>query len=295
MGRPGPGENAPVALADYARLALLAAIWGGAFPFMRVAAPEIGAVLTAELRVLIGGLALLAWLRLSGEGLGLSRHGRFYLLIGSVGIALPFTLYAYASTLAPASLLSILNATAPMFGLAFSAAAGDERFTLRRAAGLALGIGGVAVIANPADLRPGADLALAGAAALAACAGYGIVGVLMKRCSSGATPRAMAAGNQLAAALVLLPLVPFFLPPSAPSAIVTANVLALGLLASGVAFVLYFRLIADVGATRALAVTYLIPLFGVLWGWLFLGESLPASALAGGALILSGTVLVTSK
>jgi len=279
--------------ADHARLLLLASIWGGAFPFMRVAAPEIGAVLTAELRVLIGGLALLAWLRLSGEGLGLPRHWRFYLLIGSVGIALPFTLYAYAATLAPASLLSILNATAPMFGLAFSAAAGDERVTLRRAAGLALGLAGVAVIANPGELQVGPELLVAGAAALAACAGYGIVGVLMKRYGSGATPRGMAAGNQLGAALVLLPLVPFFLPQAAPSAPVLANVLALGLLASGVAFVLYFRLIADVGATRALAVTYLIPLFGVLWGWLFLGESLPASALVGGLLILSGTVLVT--
>jgi drug/metabolite transporter (DMT)-like permease len=74
---------------------------------------------------------------------------------------------------------------------------------------------------------------------------------------------------------------------------VVGNLLALALLASGVAFVLYFRLIVDVGATRALTVTYLIPLFGVLWGWLFLGETLPPSALAGGMLILSGTVLVT--
>jgi len=74
---------------------------------------------------------------------------------------------------------------------------------------------------------------------------------------------------------------------------VIANLVALAILASGVAFLLYFRLIADVGATRALTVTYLIPLFGVLWGWIFLGETLPAAALAGGALILAGTVLVT--
>lgn len=285
----------PMNAADYARLVLLAAIWGGAFPFMRVAAPALGAVLTAELRVLIGGLALLLWLRLCGEGIDARRHWRFYLLIGVVGIALPFTLYAYAATLAPASLLSILNATAPMFGLAWSSAFGDERITLRRAAGLALGLAGVVIIASPGGLEAGLPLLLASAAALAACCAYGVVGVLMKRFSSGATPRAMAAGNQLAAAMVLLPLALVLLPSAPPSALVAGNMLALGLLASGVAFLLYFRLMADVGATRALAVTYLIPLFGVLWGWLFLGEALPASALAGGVLILAGTILVTSK
>jgi drug/metabolite transporter (DMT)-like permease len=102
----------------------------------------------------------------------------------------------------------------------------------------------------------------------------------------------MAAGNQLAAALVLLPLLPFVMPAAAPSALVAGNVLALALLGSGVAFLLYFRLIADIGATRALTVTFLIPLFGVLWGWLFLGETLPPLALGGGVLVILGTVLV---
>ena len=105
----------------------------------------------------------------------------------------------------------------------------------------------------------------------------------------------MAAGNQLAAAVVLVPLLPFAPPLAAPSALVIANMLALALLASGVAFVLYFRLIADVGAARALTVTYLIPVFGVLWGVLFLGETVSPSMLAGGALIVLGTVLVLRK
>jgi drug/metabolite transporter (DMT)-like permease len=278
--------------ADYARLVLLAAIWGGAFVFLRIAAPVLGPAWTAECRVLLGGLSLLAWLRLTGFDAGLRRHARFYLLIGAVNIAAPFALYSYAAMHAPASLLSIVNATAPIFGLAWSALLRDERVTLRKAAGLALGIVGVALIVRPPDGGVAAQLGPL-AAALAACCCYGVTGVLMKRFSSGASPRGMAAGNQLAAALVLLPLLPFFPPLGAPTPVVIANVLALALLASGVAFLLYFRLIADVGATRALTVTYLIPLFGVLWGWIFLGEPLPAAALAGGALILAGTVLVT--
>jgi drug/metabolite transporter (DMT)-like permease len=279
--------------ADGVRLVLLAAIWGGAFPFMRVAAPVFGPAWTAELRVLLGGLALLAWLRFVGYDAGLRRHTRAYLTIGAFGIALPFALYSFAAMHAPASLLSILNATAPMFGLAWSASFGDERLTLRKVAGLALGLGGVALIARPAGPAEDALFAAAVAAALGACCAYGAVGVLVKRCAGGATPRGMAAGNQLAAALVLLPLLPLLPPPAAPTLLAVANLLALALLASAVAFPLYFRLIADLGATRALTVTYLIPLFGLFWGWLFLGEALPASALAGGALILAGTILVT--
>jgi drug/metabolite transporter (DMT)-like permease len=279
--------------ADTARLVALAAIWGAAFIFMRVAAPVFGAAWTAELRVLLGGLALLAWFRAIGFDPGLRVHWRSYLLIGAVNIAMPFTLYSFAAMHAPASLLSIVNATAPIFGLVWSALFRDERITLHKAAGLALGIAGVALIARPAGLAPDPLFGWAVAAALGACCLYGVTGVLIKRYASGASPRGMAAGNQLAAAVVLIPLLPLLPPLAAPSALVIANLLGLALLASGVAFLLYFRLIADVGATRALTVTYLIPLFGIFWGWLFLGEALPAAALAGGVLILAGTVLVT--
>jgi len=279
--------------ADYARLVALAAIWGASFIFMRVAAPVLGAVWTAELRVLLGGLALLAWLRIAGFDPGLRAHARAYLVVGAIGIAAPFVLYSFAAMHAPASLLAIVNSTAPIFGLAWGALLGDERVTPRKATGLALGVAGVALIARPAGLAGGPLFGWAVAAALGACCLYGVVGVLIKRFAHGASPRGMAAGNQLAAALVLIPLLPFAPPLAAPSALVLANVLALALLASGVAFVLYFRLIADVGATRALTVTYLIPLFGILWGALFLGETLPAASLAGGVLILGGTVLVT--
>lgn len=282
--------------ADTARLVALAALWGAAFIFMRIAAPVFGPAWTAELRVLLGGLALLAWFRVTGFDPGLRAHWRFYLLMGTVGIAAPFVLYSFASIHAPASLLSITNATSPIFGLAWAALAGDERVTLRKATGLALGIAGVALIARP-DAAAAADplFGWAVAAALGACCLYGVVGVLIKRFARGATPRGMAAGNQLAAAVVLVALLPFLPPLAQPTPLAVANLLALALLASAAAFLLYFRLIADVGATRALTVTYLIPLFGILWGWLFLDEALPAAALAGGVLILAGTVIVTRR
>jgi drug/metabolite transporter (DMT)-like permease len=279
--------------ASIARLVALAAIWGAAFIFMRVAAPVLGPAWTPELRVLIGGLALLAWFRAIGFDPGLRAHWRFYLLVGTVNIAVPFVLYSFAAMHAPASLLSITNATSPIFGLAWAALFGDERVTLRKALGLGLGIAGVALIAQPTGDALDPLFGWAVAAALGACCAYGLAGPLIKRYAGEASPRGMAAGNQLAAAVVLLPLLPLLPPLAAPTALVIVNMLALALLASGVAFVLYFRLMADIGATRALTVTYLIPLFGIFWGWLFLGEALPAAALAGGVLILAGTVLVT--
>ena len=279
--------------ADFARLLLLAAIWGGAFIFLRVAAPVMGPVWTPEVRVLIGGLAVLGWLRFAGEEAALWRHRGAYLVVGTVNIAIPFALFSYAAMHAPAGLLSIVNSTAPIFGIAWSAAFRDERITWRKAAGMALGIAGVALIARPGSAAEDPQLDWAILAVLGATCSYGVTGVLIKRFAQGVSPRAMAAGNQLAAALVLLPLLPLMPPLAAPSPLVIGNLLALALLASGVAFLLYFRLIADVGMTRALTVTYLIPLFGVFWGWLFLGETLPAAAFAGGVLILAGTLLVT--
>ncbi|MDF3009625.1 MAG: protein of unknown function transrane [Burkholderiales bacterium] len=277
---------------DVGRLVALAAIWGGSFPFMRVAAPVLGPAWTAELRVLLGGLALLAWLRFAGVDPGLRRHWRAYFVVGGTGIAAPFALYAFAAMHAPAGLLAIVNATAPIFGLAWGAAFREERLTASRAIGLALGVAGVAVIARPDDAGASPLLGWAIAAALGACCFYGVVGVLVKRFAREVLPRAMAAGNQLAAAVVLAPLLLLAPPLGEPTVVVVANLLALALLASGVAFVLYFRLIADVGAARALTVTYLIPVFGVLWGVLFLGETVSAATLGGGILIVLGTVLV---
>lgn len=279
--------------ADYGRLVALAAIWGASFIFTRVVAPSLGAIWTAESRVLLGGLALLAWFRFAGFDAGLRRHWRYYLAVGAVNSAIPFALYAYAAIHLPASLLSIVNATSPMFGMLFGALSGTERVTRRKLAGLALGAAGVALVAQPEGLQAGAAFYAPIAAALGACAGYGLTGVLVRRWGRGVPARGVAAGQQLAAAAVLAPLLVLVPLPAPPTALVVGNVLAVALLASAVAFLIYFRLIADVGATRALTVTFLIPAFGVLWGWLFLGEALPAGMLGGGVLIVAGTVLVT--
>jgi drug/metabolite transporter (DMT)-like permease len=282
-----------VKTADYTRLVLLAAIWGASFMFMRVAAPAFGTAWTAEGRLLIAGLVLAAWFRVAGFDPQWRRFWKPYAAIGLVNLALPSLLYAFALRHIPASVGAVLNATAPMFGALLAALFLGERFTGRKAAGCLAGIAGVVLVVKPGALAQTPMFGYAASACLAACVCYGYNGVLMRRLASDVPSRGIAVGGQLAAALMLLPLVPFSPPAAAVGAIAIANLLALALLGNALGFVMYFRLISDVGATRALTVTYLMPFFGLLWGMLFLGESLPASALAGGVLILAGTVLVT--
>jgi drug/metabolite transporter (DMT)-like permease len=276
--------------ADFGRLVALAAIWGASFLFTRIVAPVLGPVLTADLRMLVAGLALVAYFRLAGFDPDWRRWGRKYAFVGLLNSGLPFLLYAYSALYLSAGLMAVLNATAPMWGALLTVLLLGERLTARRAAGLALGLVGVAVLSRPDAGTAQAFLAIA--ACLAASFLYGLAGVYMKRWAGEVPARGMAVGTQVAAGLLMLPLIAFSPPPAEPTVLVAASVLALGLLCGAVAYLLYFRLIVDIGPAGALTVTYLIPLFGVLWGTLFLGEALSMTMLAGGALVVLGTVFV---
>ena len=279
--------------ADYVRLVLLAAIWGASFIFQRVASPVLGAALTAEGRLLIAGLVLAVWFRVTGFDPQWRRHGRQYFAIGVVNMALPSLLYAFAMIYIPASLAAILNSTSPMFGALFGALFLRERLTLRKGFGCAAGALGVALAAGQDAFAATPMFGVAVAACLAACICYGYTGVVIRRYAADTPSRGIAVGSQLAGAVLLLPLLPFSPPVSEPTVFAVSNLVALALLGNALGMVLYFRLIVDVGMTRALTVTYLMPAFALLWGALFLGEALPAGALAGAVLILAGTVLVT--
>jgi drug/metabolite transporter (DMT)-like permease len=276
--------------ADAARLVLLAAIWGASFLFNRIAAPAMGPVLTAELRTLIAGIALAVYFGLTGFNPQWRRWGRQYVIVGMLTSGLPFLLWAYAALSLTAGLMSVLNATSPMWGALWSAALLRERLNARRIAGLVIGVAGVALVTRP---ETGADLATpAVIAALAAAFCYGLASAYIRRWASAVPARGMAAGTQMAAGVLLIPFIALSPPPSAPTPLVAASMLALGLVCGAVAYLLYFRLIADIGATGALTVTYLIPVFGVLWGAAFLGEPISLPMLAGAALVIAGTVLV---
>lgn len=277
------------------QLLLLAAIWGASFLFMRIAVPVLGPAWLIEARVALAALLLWAvarWLR--EPPLGLRSHGRVYLVLGLLNTALPFLFFAYAARTLPASLMSILNATGPIWGALIAALWERTPLRPRVALGLLLGVAGVGLLlgVEPATLQVGAGTAIA--ATLAATCCYGIASNYARVVATPG-PLANAHGSMWAAVLWVLPLLAFMPPPvpALPSPGVLATVAALGLLCTGVAYLLYFRLVAEIGAAPALTVGFLIPLFGVLWGWLFLGESVGWHTLGGAAVVVLGTALVT--
>ena len=278
----------------YPALILLAALWGGSFLFMRVAAPVLGPVWLIALRVLIAGLVLLP-LVLRRRQLGLLReYGWRLLWVGFVSAAMPFTLLAYSSLELTAGLTSILNATVPIFGVLIGMAVYSEAISLRRLAGVLLGFVGVVVLVGLPQAGSSAPL-LSVLAGLGAAVSYVFAANFAKRRLSEAPTLVFVTGSQLGAAVFLLPLLPMFPPPQTPDAWVVAAVLGLAVLSTALAFVIYFQLIREVGPTRTLTVTYLIPVFAFSWGALLLDEGITLVMLLGGALVLSGVALANSR
>lgn len=278
---------------DIAELLVLAAIWGASFLFMRIAAPAFGPVALAALRVAGAALVLMPLLVLRRQWPDLMRHWRAIAAVGIVNSALPFACFSFAALSINAGLSAIFNAATPLFAAVIAWAWLGERMTPMRIAGLAIGFAGVVWIVRDKLAPGGAGAAAAVAACLLAAVSYGIAPSLTRRHLSGVPPLAIAAGSQLAAA-VFLAVPAFVLRPAAmpsPHAWITAA--ALAVFCTGVAYVLYFRLIASAGPANAVAVTYLVPIFAVAWGSLFLGETLSWTVVAGCAVVFAGTALAT--
>ena len=274
------------------RLIALSAIWGASFLFMRIGAPVLGPVWLAELRVGLAAVFLLVVGVVLGKRLQLREHARHYLVLGGLNSALPFVLFGAAAQTLPASLLSILNATAPIWAAVVGAAWTGTPLSRRALFGLALGLAGVALLVgiDAAMLRGGTFAAIA--MALGASLSYGVA-TNYARAAKKIEPFANAHGSMWAATLMLLPAVPFAPVPAMPGTSVALAVLALGIVCSGVAYLLYFRLIEDIGAAQALTVTFLVPVFGVIWGHVVLAEPIEWHMLAGACVVIVGTALLT--
>lgn len=282
-----------MAPADLARTFALAALWGAAFLFFRIAAPGLGAILTAEIRVAVAAVVLGLYAAIRGERLALRGNWRAYLVIGAVSSATPFALFSFASMHLPAGLNAIMNGTSPLFGALVAAIVLGDRLTPRRIFALLMGLAGIAVLSGDPALDTGPMTLWAIGAGMAAALCYALAGVWTKLLAANISPLAMSVGTQTMAALLLAPLVPVFPAPGPITAATIAGAVALGVLCSGFGYLLYFRLIRDVGPVRTLLVTFLIPVFGVLWGALFLGERVTAQMVLGGLIVLLAIWLET--
>lgn len=277
---------------DLFRLLILAAIWGASFLFMRIVAPVLGALWTAEVRVTIAGLAMLAFMLVTRRAMHFRSNWKQYLVLGTFNSAVPFGLFAYAALTLPAGYSAILNATSPLWGALIGAAVLGEKLTPRKLAGLVAGIVGVAFLVRlgPAAFSP--QVLIAALACVGAAFCYGIAGAYSKKHSAGIAPQLMATGSQLGAALVLLPFLSLAPVRGEVTPFVALIAALLALLCSAVAYFIYFRLIADLGPTKALTVTFLIPLFALVWGAVFLQETINLNTLIGCALVVLATWLV---
>ena len=276
---------------------LLGAIWGSSFLFTRLGAVEFGAIPTAAVRVAIASAFLVPLLCLRGQAAVLRANWKKVFWIGVFNSGIPFICFAFALLSITTGLSAILNATVPLFGAVIAWMWLGDRLSASRALGLAIGFAGVAALAwDKASFKPDASGLASGWAVLAcllATLCYGFSASAAKRYLGGIPALATATGSQLGATLLLTVPAWWFWPQHTPSLQAWLSLGVVGVMCTGVAYILYFRLIVQAGPSRALAVTFVVPVFAVLYGVAFLGESVTHWMLACGAIIVCGTAFST--
>ena len=278
-----------------AQFVALGAIWGSSFMFMRLAVADFGPVTTATLRVSLGALFLLPLLLWRGQWPALRARWPAIFFVGLLNSGIPFALFAFSLLTITTGLSSIINATVPMFGALVAWLWLGERPGLWRIVGLVLGFLGVSLLAwDQAGLRATAVHPIwAMAACLGACISYALAASYTRLYLQDVPPLAAATGSQTGAALGMALPALWLWPQQPPSQAAWLSLLVLGALCTGVAYLLYFRLLGSASPSRALAVTYLIPLFAVSYGVTLLDEPFTAGMGLSALVILLGTAMAT--
>ena len=282
-----------MSISSLIRLISLAAIWGGSFLFLRIGAPVLGPVLFIQLRVALGAVFLLVVALIHRKPLELKGNLAHYAILGFFNTGFPFLLFAFGALHITASLESVLNATAAIWGTIISAIWLRVAITWKAMTGLVLGLGGVAVLVGLDAAHMDRDAWISVAAGLGAAFSYGFASAYIQKAKKPVSSFANAHGSLWAAALMFVPVTPFFPAIGHLTPVVAVAAVAIGVMCSGVAYMVYFKLLDDIGAAPALTVSFLIPVFGILWGVLFLGERIGWNMPIGAVLIITGTALVT--
>jgi drug/metabolite transporter (DMT)-like permease len=274
------------------QLIALSALWGASFLFIRIASPVLGPFVLAGLRIGLATLTLACIMRLLRQHWAWS-HWRELLLIGVLSVALPFVLYAWAALHIPAGYSALLNTSSVLFGCLASAWLQMERLNLRKLLGCALGFAGVALVVRLGPIAPSPTVLWAALACTGAALCYGVSTPLMKRAVTHIEPVAIAAGIHLWSMVLLAPAALGTLPQARFTVPALVAVAIMGIVTSALAYWVHLRIMRQVSVTAAMTPAFMIPLFGVAWGYLFLGEPISSGMLAGVALILVATALVS--
>lgn len=282
-------------LRSYIHLLLLGAAWGGSFLFLRIAAPVLGPFVVTDLRVILGCVLLASYAVVSRKKLWPQCSWQQLVVLAAINCAIPFTLIAFTEMHLTASLGSILNATTPLYTALLAPLFLSERYSKIQYLGFVVGITGVVILVGWSPIHFDWITVLAIAAILAATFFYALGGIYAAQTFPGIPPLSLAFCQQLFAAILLLPFAIYTHPVQMPELPVILAVLGLGIISTGIAWLIYFHLIKNVGASKTVTVTYLIPVFGILWGSLFLGESLSFNTIIGLVVVFLGIFLVYSK
>jgi drug/metabolite transporter (DMT)-like permease len=276
---------------DLAGLIILGALWGASFLLIKVAVPEFGAVALMAVRVVFAAAVLVPLILLRGQHAQILGHWRAIVVMGILHYAIPFSLFAYSMLTLSAGYSSIINASSPLFAGIIAWFWLGERLNASRIAGILVGFIGVVIVVGDKLAVGTGTVVLAVLASLLAAFCYGLAAVLAKKRLSGVDPVVVAGGSMIAAAAVLLPLSFWLWPAAAPSQTAWSMAAILGVVGTAAAFVLYFRLIASIGPSRSITVTFLIPVFAVLFGAVFIDEKLTGAMIAGGLVVALGVAL----
>jgi drug/metabolite transporter (DMT)-like permease len=277
------------------QLVVLGMIWGASFMFQRITVPAIGAGMTGAGRMIFAALTLLGVLALLRKPLLWRERWRDYLLVGIIVMGLPLTCFAIAARSLPAGYLAVLNATTPLFAVLIGWARSGIRPSASKLAGIVVGVAGVATLAKFSHLEMNLSTALGFAAALFASFLYAVGAIMAKQRFGDADPLPVTSGNLIGGALPLIPVAFATAPAVLPSVGVMAALVSLGILCTGIAYTLYFRILRTAGVERTVTVTFLVPLFALLWAALFLHEPITWAAVAGCALVLFAVALIFEK
>ena len=277
----------------FLQLIFLSALWGGSFPLLRIASPALGPWLLAGLRCLLAALVLTLLMRALREQWPPRAAWPRLGLLSLLTVVAPFVLFNWAALVIPAGYSAVLNATAPLFGVLGAAVAREERLTSRRLLGCAVGFAGVALLVQLGPVAVTPRVLLAALACTAAAAAYGFGAILMKRATMAHAPLPASAVVHVAATLILLLPSAASLPDARYSTGAMLSVAMLGIITSGLMYWISMRLMREIPASAATSAAFMIPLFGVGWGALFLGEPVTWGMAPGCVLVLMATALIT--
>ena len=275
-------------------LILLGMIWGASFLFQRIIVPVVGSGVTAAGRLVLAALVLLAILALTRRPLDWRSRWRDYFSVGIIGAGLPFVFFAFAAHYLPAGYSAVLNATVPLFTVLIGWAGGTRPST-SKLAGVVVGVLGVVTLARFGDVQLNWLTVAAFAGTLAASVLYAFNARMVKARFAGADPLVVAAGSMIGASLPLLPWGAYSIPAQMPSTGVLLALLALGVVCTGIAYALFYRLIQEAGSERAVTVTFLVPIFAQIWGAMFIGEPITWASGAGCLLVLFAVALIFER